>query len=163
MEAARRRRVAVIGAALAPPAQLELAAQVGAEIARRDAILLCGGLGGVMEAAARGASARGGLTIGLLPGYDADDANPGIAVPLATGLGQARNVLVVAGAEAVIAIGGGAGTLAEIGLALKLGRRVVGLGTWQLTPPAGMEVGIWRARDALEAVALALDTREVAG
>ncbi len=161
MQAAGRRRVAVIGAALATPDELELARRVGAEIARRAAILLCGGLGGVMEAAAGAARAQGGLTIGLLPGYDAAAANPGIVIPLPTGLGHARNVLVVAGAEAVIAIGGGAGTLSEIGLALKLGRRVVGLCTWKLAPPSGTDAGILHARDALAAVALALDEEEV--
>ena len=152
----RRRRLAVIGAALATETELDLARRVGAEIARADAILLCGGLGGVMEAAARGASAAGGLTLGFLPDYDADSANDGIAIPLPTGLGQARNVLVVAGAEAVIAIGGGAGTLSEIGLALKLGRPVVGLGTWKLASAGGETAAILEASEPAAAVRLAL-------
>ena len=152
----RRRRLAVIGAALATETEIDLAHRVGAEIARSDAILVCGGLGGVMEAAARGASAAGGLTLGFLPDYDPESANPWIAIPLPTGLGQARNVLVVAAAEAVIAIGGGAGTLSEIGMALKLGRPVVGLGTWKLGRGDGETAAILEASEPAAAVRLAL-------
>jgi len=152
----RRRRLAVIGAALATETELDLARRVGAEIARSDAILLCGGLGGVMEAAAHGASAAGGLTLGFLPDYDPESANAWIAIPLPTGLGQARNVLVVAGAEAVIAIGGGAGTLSEIGMALKLGRPVVGLGTWKAGRADGETAAILEASEPAAAVRLAL-------
>ena len=152
----RRRRVAVIGPGYAEPEVLALAEMVGAEIARRDAILICGGLGGCMAAAARGARAHGGTTIGILPGYDAEAANGDIDIPLPTGLGEARNVLVVAAAEAVIAIAGGPGTLSELAMALKLGRRVVGLGTWELRPPDGTNPMIIQARDAATAVAQAL-------
>ncbi len=156
----RRKRIAVVGAGRATPGQTKLAEGVGSEIARHDAILLCGGLGGVMHAAARGASAAGGLTIGLLPGYDADAANDAIAVPLPTGLGHARNVVLVASADAVIAIGGGAGTLSEIALALKLGRRVIGLDTWRPQAPDSTTVAIHWARDAAHAVQLALEPEE---
>ena len=157
---ARRRRLAVIGAGQATEAQCALAHQVGAEIARREAILLCGGLGGVMHAAASGARGKGGVTLGFLPGYDAAAANEAICIPLPTGLGEARNVLVVAAAEAVIAIGGSTGTLSEIGLALKLGRPVIALGTWSLTSPDGTGPELLVARDALEAVRLALAAAE---
>lgn len=156
----RRRRIAVIGAGEASKRQSDLARQVGEEIARRDAILLCGGLGGVMQAAASGACERGGLTLGFLPGYDAAAASEAICIPLPTGLGQARNVIVVAAAEAVIAVGGSAGTLSEIGLALKLGRRVIGLETWSLASPDGTTPDIVVASDAAQAVQLALIAAE---
>ncbi len=100
---------------------------VGRLLAERGAVLLCGGLGGVMEAAARGAKERGGLTVGLLPGVDADEANPHIDVPIATGMGEMRNALIVRAAHSVIAIGGGWGTLSEIALAQRINTPVVGL------------------------------------
>jgi uncharacterized protein (TIGR00725 family) len=95
-------------------------------------VVVTGGLGGVMEAACRGARSRGGRTIGILPGLDRDAANGWVQVALATGLGELRNGLVVRGADAVVAVGGGHGTLSEIGFALKLGRPVVGVGSWQV-------------------------------
>jgi hypothetical protein len=95
-------------------------------------VLICGGLGGVMEAACRGVKEAGGLTVGILPGLDPSDANPYVDVVIATGLGEARNALVVNAADAVIAVGGGYGTLSEIGLALRAGKRVVGLGSWEV-------------------------------
>jgi uncharacterized protein (TIGR00725 family) len=103
----------------------------------RGVVLVCGGLGGVMEAACRGAKEAGGLTVGILPGLDRSDANPFVDVVIATGLGEARNALVVNAADAVIAVGGGYGTLTEIGLALRAGKRVVGLETWEVE---GVEV-----------------------
>lgn len=157
---ARRRRLGVIGAGEAGETHLRLARQVGAEIARREAILVCGGLGGVMHAAASGAVELGGMTLGFLPGYDAAAANDAICIPLPTGLGQARNVLVVAAAEALIAIGGSAGTLSELGLALKLGRPLVGLETWSLSAPDGSAPKLLVARDAVDAVRLALAAAE---
>jgi len=129
-----------------------LAEQVGGGIARRGAVLVCGGLGGVMEAAARGASATGGLTIGILPGATADEANSFIDVPIVTGLGEARNALVVRSSDAIIAIAGEYGTLSEIALALKMGVPVVGLGTWQLRAPDGGVPPIVAAQSAAEAV-----------
>jgi uncharacterized protein (TIGR00725 family) len=108
------------------------AESVGRELAARGAVIVCGGLGGAMEAACRGAKGAGGTTLGLLPGLDRRDANPYVDVAVPTGLGEARNALVVRAADALIAVGGGYGTLSEIGLALRTGKRVVGLGTWEI-------------------------------
>jgi uncharacterized protein (TIGR00725 family) len=105
---------------------------VGAGLGASGVVLVCGGRGGVMEAACRGAKSSGGTTVGILPGLDRADANPYVDVVIATGLGEARNALVVNAADAVIAVGRGYGTLSEIGLALKGGKRVVGLGTWEV-------------------------------
>lgn len=105
---------------------------VGRGLAARGAVVVCGGLGGAMEAACRGAKEAGGMTVGLLPGLDRRDANPYVDVVVTTGLGEARNALVVRAADALIAVGGGYGTLSEIGLALRTGKRVVGLGTWEI-------------------------------
>lgn len=121
--------IGVIGAGQCDPALYQLALDVGRGIARRGAILVCGGLGGVMEAAARGAAAEGGLTLGILPGPSTQDANLYIRVPVATDMGQARNVIIVHTADALIAVAGGAGTLSEIGHALKVGKPVIGLQT----------------------------------
>jgi uncharacterized protein (TIGR00725 family) len=95
-------------------------------------MLVCGGLGGAMEAACRGAKAAGGTTVGILPGVDRDDANEFVDVAIPTGLGQARNAIVALAGDALIAVGGGHGTLSEIALALRRGRRVVGLETWDI-------------------------------
>jgi uncharacterized protein (TIGR00725 family) len=108
-----------------------LAEEVGLRLGAAGATLVCGGLGGVMEAACRGARAAGGRTIGILPGTDRAEANPFVDVAVATGLGQARNVLIVLSSDALIAIGGGFGTLSEIALALRYGKPVIGLRTWQ--------------------------------
>jgi uncharacterized protein (TIGR00725 family) len=105
---------------------------VGRLLAERGAVIVCGGLGGVMEAASRGAAAAGGLVVGVLPDASRAAANQHLTVALATGLGQARNAVVVTAADSVIAIGGGWGTLSEIGLARRLGRRVLGLDTWRV-------------------------------
>ena len=121
--------IGVIGAGQCDGVLYQLALDVGREIARRGAVLVCGGLGGVMEAAARGAAAEGGLTLGILPGPSTQDANPYIRVPVATDMGQARNVIIVHTADALIAVSGGAGTLSEIGHALKVGKPVIGLQT----------------------------------
>jgi uncharacterized protein (TIGR00725 family) len=109
-----------------------VAEEVGRLLARRGAVLVCGGLGGVMEAACRGASREGGTTVGVLPGLDRGAANPFVSVAVATGLGEARNALVVRAADALIAVGGAYGTLSEIALALKAGKPVIGLGTWEI-------------------------------
>ncbi len=142
--------IAVIGAGDAPAALRELAFAVGRAIARRGATLVCGGRGGVMEAAAAGAHSAGGHTVGILPGYDRREANPHIEFAIATGMGEARNVIVVASADAVVALTGEAGTLSEIGLARKLKRPVVALCSW-----AEIE-GLVRADDPETAVELAL-------
>jgi hypothetical protein len=117
--------VAVVGAAAAGAAALAAAEAVGRGVAGRGWTLLTGGRGGVMAAASRGAAEAGGLVVGLLPGPDASEANPWVAVPLATGLGNARNAVIVQAAQAVVAIAGGWGTLSEIALARKCGRPVV--------------------------------------
>jgi uncharacterized protein (TIGR00725 family) len=128
--------VAVIGPGDEPTVA---AAEVGRLIAERGAVLVCGGRGGAMEAACRGAKEVGGLTVGILPGPDRSEANPFVDVVLPTGLGEARNALVVAAADVVIAIGGGYGTLSEIALALKVGKRVIGLGTWEIEGVTAVE------------------------
>jgi uncharacterized protein (TIGR00725 family) len=122
----------VVGPGEASPEQTAAAEEVGALIARRGAVLVCGGLGGVMEAACRGARGAGGTTVGILPGLDRAAANPHVEVAIATGLGEARNALVVRAADALIAVGGAYGTLSEIALALKAGKRVIGIGTWEI-------------------------------
>lgn len=126
-----------------------LAEAVGAELARRSMVLICGGYGGVMEAACRGAKRTGGLTVGILPGTDPGEANPYVDIPIATGLGQARNLVIVTASAALIAIDGEYGTLSELGFALKLGKRVVGLAAWEIP-------GVLIAKDPKEAVELAL-------
>lgn len=149
-------RVAVLGPGEATALEQRRAEAVGFALARQGAVLICGGLGGCMGAAARGARRGGGSCVGFLPGYDASVAHPDVDLPLPTGLGEARNVLVVAAAEAAIAVGGGPGTLSEIAIALKLGRPVVGLGTWSLHDPRGRRPGVIRARNATHAVQLAV-------
>lgn len=119
--------IAVIGAGAGSPEIDELAAEVGAGIARSGSVLICGGLGGVMTAAARGAKEAGGVTIGILPGPSAETANPHIDFAVATNMGQARNAVIVHTADALIAVGGGYGTLSEIAMALKIGKPVIAL------------------------------------
>jgi len=125
--------IAVIGPGSgASVAELAQAEEAGAAIASAGATLVCGGLGGVMEAACRGARGEGGTTVGILPGPDRGAANPHVSVAVPTGLGEARNALVVRAADALIAVGGAYGTLSEIALALKAGKPVIGLGTWEI-------------------------------
>jgi len=148
----RRLAIAVIGAGDGASSDtLSLAREAGRRIAERSAVLICGGRGGVMAAAAEGAQAAGGHTIGILPNYDRNSANPYIEFVIATGMGQARNAIVVASAAAVIALPGEAGTLSEIGLALKIGRPVVALAAWReiagVHYAATPEVAVIRAFD----------------
>ena len=124
--------VAVVGPGEASPDELHTAEEVGAGLAAAGVVVVTGGLGGVMEAASRGARSRRGRTLGLLPGDDRDAANGWVEIAVPTGMGELRNGLVVRAADAVVALGGGYGTLSEIALALKLGRPVVGLGTWEV-------------------------------
>ena len=124
--------VAVVGPGEASPDELHTAEEVGAGLAAAGVVVVTGGLGGVMEAASRGARSRRGRTLGILPGDDRDAANGWVEIAVPTGMGELRNGLVVRAADAVVAIGGGHGTLSEVALALKLGRPVVGLGTWQV-------------------------------
>lgn len=148
-------RIGVVGAGQPSPAVARLAYAVGRLLGARGAVVLCGGLGGVMEAAARGAQETGGLTVGILPGFEASDANRYIDLPIVTGLADARNVVIVRSAQAVIAIGGGYGTLSEIGFALRLGLPVIGLRTWGLRRAGRRDRGIRVARTPSEAVRLA--------
>lgn len=143
------RYVAVCGASDARPDQREMAREVGRRLAEAGAIILCGGLGGVMEAVAEGAAEAGGTVVGILPGADRAAANPHLTLVIATGLGEARNAVLTTAADAVIAIGGGWGTLSEIALARKRDRPVIGLASWDLE-------GVPRASSAEEAVKAAI-------
>jgi uncharacterized protein (TIGR00725 family) len=151
--------VAVVGpgAEAATTADTDLARKVGSLLADRDAIVVCGGLGGVMAAACEGASERGGLTVGLLPGSDHADDNPYLSVALPTGLGELRNGLVVRVCDAVIAIGGSWGTLSEIALAMRTGKPTIAMGGWTVDDPVhGRTMDGHRAISAEQAVAEAL-------
>lgn len=153
------RRLTVIGGADCTDDQRQLALETGREIARAGAILLCGGRSGVMEAAAEGAQSEGGSTVGILPGSGPDDSppNPFIGLPIYTGIGQARNQVLVLSGEAVIGIGGSWGTLTEIGLSIRHGIPVVLLDSWGLEPPDGRaEPNLHRASSPAEAVEIAM-------
>lgn len=153
-------RIAVIGPGDGSKELCELATEVGRLVAQAGAVLVCGGLHGVMDAAAHGAKQAGGCTIGVLPGHDRSAANPFIDHAITTGLGEARNLVVVSSGDAVIAVGGSYGTLSEIGLAAKIGRPVVILEGWRLetSGPAAASgrPGIYYAHSPQEAVELAL-------
>ena len=153
---ARPLRIAVAGAGQCDAATAALAEEVGSRLALAGAVVLSGGRGGVMEAACRGARQAGGLTIGLLPGLDPAEANPDVQIPIPTGLGHGRNLIVAAGAQVVIAIAGETGTLSEIALALTVGRPVVGLQTWPLAHPTHALPLFHPVQTAEEAVRLAL-------
>jgi uncharacterized protein (TIGR00725 family) len=144
--------IAVIGAGTCDSEVAARAYEVGRLIAERGAVLVTGGLTGVMEAASRGARDAGGLVVGILPGLRAEDANEAVDVAIPTGMGQLRNGLVVSSAQAVVAVGGEWGTLSEIGFALKLGKPVIGLDTWDLAAPEGRSGGVVRVCSAEEAV-----------
>lgn len=137
----RSTQIAVIGKGAPDPELVPLAEEVGRVIAERGAVLVCGGMGGVMEAASRGAREAGGDVIGIVPTEDPAAANPHVTHAVATGIGHARNLAVVASADAVIAIGGEWGTLAEIGFARRLGRSVAALRSWSVSGPGDMEGG----------------------
>jgi uncharacterized protein (TIGR00725 family) len=130
IEGAAMKMIGVIGAGACSHEIYELARKVGAGIAKTGAVVVCGGLGGVMEGACRGAYEAGGQTVGILPGPDRAEANPYVAIPIVTDLGHARNVLIVRSSDMLVAISGGYGTLSEISIALKLGKPVIGLHTW---------------------------------
>ncbi len=153
--------IAVIGSGTATAGVLRLAFEVGSEIARRGGMVVCGGRGGVMENAAKGARDTGGDVIGILPGVPADEApNPFLSFEIFTGLGQARNQVIVLSAVAVIAVAGEWGTLSEIGLALKYRIPVVLLDSFELDlPDGGRDPLLLRARTAAEAVSLAFEHR----
>ncbi len=142
----RPHHIGVIGAGTCTKDCYSLAREVGFQIGKKGWLLVCGGLGGVMEAAAKGCSEAGGMTVALLPGLDKTLANPYIQVPVPTGLGEGRNLLVVRASEVLIAISGGYGTLSEMALALKAEKPVVGLDTWGHIP------GVHYVSDPAEAV-----------
>lgn len=150
--------ISVIGASQASASELRLAEAVGQEIARAGATLVCGGMGGVMEAACKGAKAEGGSTIGILPGEHRTSANKYIDIPIVTGIGHARNMAVVKSGQAVIAVGGSCGTLSEIGYALNAGLPVIGLETWTISRKGKDKCPIISVETAAEAVKLAIES-----
>jgi hypothetical protein len=152
-----KRFIAVIGGSQCSKKEAQMAEEVGRELARRGAILVCGGLGGIMRAACKGASAAGGTTVGILPGESRQSANPYVQIPIVTGLGEARNVIVVKSAQAVIAIGGSYGTLSEISHALKNGIPLIGLNTWSISRNGRQDKSIILAQSPTEAVSQALE------
>lgn len=145
-------RIAVIGERNASQELLSATEHVGKEIARRRAVLICGGMGGVMEAAARGASEAGGIVVGIIPTDSAADANRYVTIPIVTGMGEGRNIIVVRSAHAVISIGGSYGTLSEIALALRLEIPVIGLRTWTFAREPGDRDPVVRVSTPAEAV-----------
>lgn len=155
--------IGVIGGSEVTPLVAKLAEEAGREIARRGAALVCGGLGGVMEAACKGASEAGGLTIGILPGDSRWAANPYVQIPIVTGIGYARNVAVVKSSQAIIAIDGSYGTLTEIGHALQSGIPVIGLGTWSMAIDGKVDNKIIVAKSPQEAVEKAFSLMENQG
>ncbi len=157
MSEKKKKIIAVIGGGEPSAEEARLAEEVGRELARRGAILVCGGLGGVMEAACRGASLEGGITIGILPGDSAKAANPYVQIPIVTGIGYARNISVVKSAQAVIAIGGSYGTLSEIAHARQGDIPVIGLNTWSLSRNDQPDKSIILAQNPAEAVKKALN------
>jgi len=148
--------VAVVGAGEADQATSAVAEDLGRELARRGAVVVCGGLGGVMEAACRGAKAVGGTTVGILPTDDRTSANRYVDVAVATGMGEGRNALVARTADAVVAVAGEFGTLSEIALALRMGKPVVGLATWELAKGGHPVEAVVAAAGPAEAAELAV-------
>jgi uncharacterized protein (TIGR00725 family) len=149
--------VAVVGGGRVSEEERDSATRVGRAVAEAGAVVVCGGLGGVMEAACSGAHEVGGLTVGILPGEDRTSANNHVDVALPTGLGEARNALVVRAADVIVAVGGEFGTLSEIALGLATGVPVVGLGTWELARSGKELDAIVHARNPEDAVSIALD------
>ena len=151
--------IGVIGASRADDELLRLAEEVGKEIASRGAAVVCGGMMGVMEAVCRGARSKGGLTIGIIPSDDKNDANQYVQIPIVTGMGVGRNVMLVKTADVVIAVGGEYGTLSEIAHSLNIGKTVVSLRSWQLEKATERSIpNLIEAESPKEAVDLALDS-----
>jgi len=153
----RKKFIAVIGSSQPSVEESRLAEEVGRELAKQGAVLVCGGLTGVMEATCKGAQSEGGLTIGILPGEMRQSANTYVQIPIVTGMGYARNVIVVRSAQAVIAIGGSYGTLSEIGHALQNNTPVIGLNTWSLSKNGVPDAAIVLAKNPRDAVKKALE------
>lgn len=149
MNLRKKLRIGVIGGSEINSKIYKLAYEVGKEIAKNGCILVCGGLGGVMEAVSRGAKENGGITVGILPGTEMEDANPYIDLPIPTGISYARNMIVVLNSDILIAINGKYGTLSEISYANIFGKKVIGLETWDIE-------GIERAVNAEDAVKKAI-------
>lgn len=145
-----RKTVGVIGAGEASKRDLNRAFEVGKEIARKNLVLISGGMSGVMESACRGAKSEGGITVGVIPGNFKAEANPYVDIPIVTGLGHGRNIIVVKSSDAIIAIGGSFGTLSEIAFALRLQIPVIGIDTWDVSSE------IRKAEGPKEAVAMAV-------
>ncbi len=143
--------IAVIGGSQASKENLQIAEQIGALIARNNAILICGGMSGVMEAACRGAKKNNGLVIGILPGTDRESANPYVDIPVVTGMGEARNAIITRTCDCAIAIDGKYGTLSEIAYCMVFGIPVIGINTWEIDAP------IIKAETAEQAVQIALE------
>jgi uncharacterized protein (TIGR00725 family) len=156
----KQRIIAVIGASKCTARESQWAEEVGQELAKNGAAVVCGGLTGVMEAVCRGARKAGGVTIGILPGDSAETANAYVDIPVVTGLGYARNAIVVKSAQAAIAIGGSYGTLSEIAYACQRHIPVIGLNTWEISRNGDPDTTIIRANSPKEAVALALSLQE---
>ena len=150
--------IGIIGSSRPAPDLKVLARETGKILAQSGVTIICGGLGGVMEAACCGAKQSGGLTIGILPGSAAADANPYVDIPIPTGTGEARNLIIIKSSPAVIAIGGGCGTLSEIAFALKSGVPVIGLNTWDLQKISSKRLNIIQAKTPEEAVAKAMES-----
>jgi uncharacterized protein (TIGR00725 family) len=150
-------QISVIGAGEPPIEAIPLAEEVGRELARRGVVLITGGLAGIMEAACRGAKEAGGLTVGILPGSDPSDANPYVDIPICTGIGYARNIVVVRSGRAAIAIAGAYGTLSEIAHALGDGIPVIGLNTWSIARNGKEDDSIILANSPVDAVDKAIE------
>jgi len=154
----RKHIVAVIGAGSCDPGMARTASEVGRLLAGAGHVVLTGGLRGVMEAASQGAREAGGLVIGLLPGASTQDANPHVDVPIATGVGEGRNVIIANTADAFVAVGGGYGTLTEIAFAIQRGKCVVCLGSWEAGLPVRKAQTPEEAVEILSAELAALDS-----
>jgi len=152
-----RKFIGVIGASQPPDELLPIAEKVGEEIAKRGGILICGGMGGIMESACKGAKRSGGLTVGILPTMTRDSANPYIDIPIVTGIGYARNIIVVLTSEAIIAIGGAYGTLTELAFALHFNIPVIGIRTWRVESEFTEVKGIIYVDEPEEAVRIAME------
>ena len=151
--------VGVIGASEADEQLRSAAEQVGEELASRGAIVICGGLTGVMEAVCRGARKRDGMTVGVIPSDRKEDANPHVQIPIVTGIGVARNAIITRTADVVIAVGGQFGTLSEIGYALSMGKTVVAIDSWRLERATERQItGLIHASSPKEAVDIALES-----
>lgn len=150
--------IGIIGGASVPDKVYREAEEVGALVAESGAVLICGGLSGVMEAACKGAKSKGGTTIGILPGSDTGEANPYVDIPVATGMGYSRNVIIALTADAVIAVDGSYGTLSEIAHCLNFGKTVVALDTWELRKAGEVDPARFLvAKGPKDAVSLALE------